>query len=71
MTTIKSTWTKPTKDKEVYLSVVWESRILGYWKCVFTSNLRDGKLYEVTYSLGSYDYTIEVHERKHIVVLPP
>lgn len=61
-----------TRDKSVYpcgidfeLVVVWHCWILGNMKFLITSDLPDGKYYEVTYNAEMGEFYLDVYVRIH------
>lgn len=61
-----------TRDRSVYpcgidfeLAVVWQCWILGNMKFLITSDLPDGKYYEVTYSTEMEEFYLDVYVRVH------
>lgn len=61
-----------TRDKSVYpcgidfeLIIVWQCWILGYMKFLITSDLPDGKYYEVTYNAEMGEFYLDVYVRVH------
>lgn len=61
-----------TRNKSVYpcgidfeLAVVWQCWILGNMKFFITSDLPDGKYYEVTYNAEMEEFYLDVYVRVH------
>ena len=61
-----------TRNKSVYpcginfeLAVVWQCWILGNMKFLITSDLPDGKYYEVTYNAEMEEFYLDVYVRVH------
>lgn len=61
-----------TLDKSVYpngkkfgVHVVWECWVLGSMKFLLTTDLPDGKYYEVTYNHGKGEFYLDEYVRVH------
>lgn len=49
------------KDFKVYL--VWQCHLLGNRKCLFRTDLKDGRYYEVTYSSMRMEFYLDVYQK--------
>lgn len=59
--------TDPVQDYDVY--IVWFCYILGGWKALLSTTLRDGMYYEVTHSAVKKETYIDVYKKFHNIKL--
>lgn len=53
------------KPKDIEIVIVWAGYILGNEKYLITTNLPDGKYYEVTYNKNSDEMYLDEYVRVH------
>lgn len=75
--TIVERFINATLDKGQYpsgitfgLHTVWKCYILGNMKFLITSDLPDGKYYEVTYNMENQEYYLDAYVRIHNESVP-
>lgn len=66
-TTILFQGSQPLDPEEVY--VVWFSKTLQNWKALVSTNLRDGRYYELTYNGDRCETYLDVYEKQDNVLI--
>lgn len=53
------------RDQEFYVYVVWFCFILGGWKALISTDMPDGRYYEVTYNKAKGVAYLDVYQKTH------